>query len=116
MLDIGAGFRAFAPDVDLTLSPGSLAGVSQDLSSPSIDPPIAGRLVLPISEDRALTGFADWGGTGGGGETWQAFGSVTYAFAENWSTLLGYLYIDISKEIDGREVAVGLSGPVLAVS
>ena len=34
----------------------------------------------------------------------------------DWSTQLGYRYMDISKEIDGRKVSVDLGGPVLAVS
>lgn len=116
VLDVGAGFRAFDLDVDLDLSSGNLPGVSQDLSDSWVDPLIAARLALPISEDWALTGFADWGGTGSGDETWQVFGSVKYAFAENWSTQLGYRYMDISKEIDDRKVSVDLGGPVLAVS
>ena len=116
VFDIGAGFRAFDLGVDLELTPGSLPGRSQSVSDRWVDPLIAARLALPINEDWSLTGFADWGGTGGGDETWQVFGSVKYAFNDRWSTQLGYRYMDISKEIEGRKVSVDLGGPLLAVS
>jgi opacity protein-like surface antigen len=116
VFDIGAGFRAFDLGVDLELTPGSLLGRSQSVSDRWVDPLIAARLALPINEDWSLTGFADWGGTGGGDETWQVFGSVKYAFNDRWSTQLGYRYMDISKEIEGRKVSVDLGGPLLAVS
>lgn len=114
--DIGAGFRAIDLGVDVALSPGVLAGVSQSVGDSWVDPLIAARLAVPIDENWALTGFADWGGTGGGDETWQVFGSVRYSFSESWSTQLGYRYMDITKEIDGRKVSVDLGGPLIAFS
>lgn len=114
--DVGAGFRAFDLDVDVTLSPGVAAGASQSSGDNWIDPLIAARLEVPISDNAFLMGFADWGGTGGGDETWQVYGAVGYAFNENWSTQVGYRYMDISKEIEGRDVSVDLGGPVIAIS
>lgn len=111
-LDIGAGFRAFDLEVDVSLSPGE----AQNLGDSWIDPVIAARLEVPLDESWFLTGFADFGGTGGGDQTWQVFGSVGYAFSENWSAQAGYRYMDISKEIDGREVSVDLGGPVIAMT
>jgi opacity protein-like surface antigen len=81
-----------------------------------VDPLIAARVAVPLNEEWSLTGFADWGGSGGDDETWQVFGSVKYAFSDKWSTQLGYRYMEISKELDGRDVSVDLGGPVLAVS
>ena len=114
--DIGAGFRAFDLDVDLTLSPGIAPGASQRVGDTWIDPVIAARLEMPVDENWFLTGFADFGGTGGGDQTWQVFGSVGYAFSENWSAQVGYRYMDISKEIDGRDVSVDLGGPVIGMT
>ena len=42
--------------------------------------------------------------------------AVGYEFNDKWSTQLGYRYMDISKELDGRDVSLDLSGPVLALS
>ena len=114
--DIGAGFRAFDLDVDLALTPGIAAGVSQSLGGSWVDPLLAARVAVPLNEDWTLNGFADWGGTGGGDETWQVFGAVKYDFNEKWSTQAGYRYMDISKELDGRKVSVDLGGPVVALS
>lgn len=114
--DIGAGFRAFDVDVDLALSPGAAAGFSQSVGSSWVDPLIAARVAVPLNAQWTLTGFADWGGTGGGDETWQVFGSAKYAFSEKWSTQVGYRYMEISKEIDGRETSIDLGGPLIAFS
>jgi hypothetical protein len=114
--DIGAGFRAFDLDVDLALTDGSLDGFSQSIGGSWVDPLIAARVAVPLNEEWSLNGFADWGGSGGDDQTWQLFGSVKYAFNEKWSTQLGYRHMEISKELDGRDVSVDLGGPVLAVS
>jgi hypothetical protein len=116
--DIGAGFRAFDMDVDLALSPGigPGPGLSQSVGGSWVDPLIAARVAVPLDTNWMLIGFADWGGSGGGEETWQVFGSVKYAFNEKWSTQIGYRYMEISKELDGRDVSVDLGGPLIAFS
>ncbi len=114
--DIGAGFRAFDLEVDVSLSPGIVPGEAQNIGDTWIDPVIAARLEIPINENWFLTGFADFGGTGGGDQTWQVFGSVGYAFSETWSAQVGYRYMDISKEIDGRDVSVDLGGPIIGMT
>jgi hypothetical protein len=114
--DVGAGIRAFAPEVDVTLSPGMAAGEAQSVGDTWVDPVIAARLEIPVDESRFLTGVADFGGTGGGDQPWQIFGSVGYAFSEPWSALAGYRNMDISKEIDGRDVSVDLGGPAVGMT
>jgi opacity protein-like surface antigen len=114
--DVGAGFRNFNVDVDVDLSPGALPAASQSLSSNWTDPLIAARLSLPINDRWFAQGFADYGGTGSGDETWQVYAGVGYAFDARWSTEIGYRYMDINKEVDDRDVSIGLSGPVLALT
>ena len=114
--DIGAGFRAFDLGVDLALSADILPAASQSVGGSWIDPLIAARVAVPLNENWTLTGFADWGGTSSDDQTWQVFGSVKYAFNEKWSTQLGYRYMEISKDLAGRDVTVDLGGPVIAVS
>jgi hypothetical protein len=114
--DIGAGFRAFDLGVDVSLSPGIAAGEAESVGDTWIDPLIAARVEVPLDENWFLTGFADFGGTGGGDQTWQVFGSVGYAFSEAWSAQAGYRYMDISKEIDGRDVSVDLGGPIIGMT
>lgn len=112
--DMGVGFRAFDMDVDVTLSPGVLPGEAQSIGATWVDPLIAARMEVPLDDRWFLNGFADFGGTGGGDQTWQVYGAVGYAFSEAWSMQGGYRYMDISKEIEGRDVSVDLSGPLIA--
>jgi opacity protein-like surface antigen len=116
MFDIGAGFRNFNVDIDVSLSPGVAGGASQSIDGNWTDPLVAARLAVPLDEDWFLMGFADFGGTGSGDQTWQVYAGVGYEFNDRWSTQLGYRYMDISKELDGRDVSLDLSGPVLALS
>ena len=114
--DVGAGVRAFDLEVDISLSPGVAPGETQSVGDAWIDPVIAARLEVLINDNWFLTGFADFGGTGSGDQTWQIFGSVGYAFSEKWSAQAGYRYMDISKKIDGRDVSVDLGGPIIAMT
>ena len=115
-VDLGAGFRSFDLDLDLAVSSGDLPGFSQSVGGSWVDPVIAARVAVPVSEAWTLTGFADWGGSGGGEQTWQVFGSAKYAINEKWSTQIGYRHMEVSKELDGRDVDLQISGPVVAVA
>jgi hypothetical protein len=113
-LDIGAGLRAFDVDVDLTLTPGIAAGRTQSLGGNWTDPVLAARLTAPLDEDWSILGFADWGGSGGGDQSWQILGAVQYDFNERWSTEIGYRFMAIEKELDGQDVSLDLGGPIVA--
>jgi hypothetical protein len=115
-VDIGAGFRSFDMDLDLAVSTGALPGFSQSVGGSWVDPLIAARVLVPVIDAWTLTGFADWGGSGGGEETWQVFGSAKYAINDKWSTQIGYRHMEISTELDGRDVDLEISGPVVAVA
>jgi hypothetical protein len=113
-LDIGAGLRAFDIDVDLRLTPGIAAGRTQSLGGNWADPVLAARLTAPLDEDWSILGFADWGGSGGGDQSWQILGAVQYDFNERWSTEIGYRFMAIDKELDGQDVSLDLGGPIVA--
>lgn len=113
-LDIGAGLRAFDIDVDLRLTPGIAAGRTQSLGGNWADPVLAARLTAPLDEDWSILGFADWGGSGGGDQSWQILGVVQYDFNERWSTEIGYRFMAIDKELDGQDVSLDLGGPIVA--
>jgi hypothetical protein len=116
VFDIGAGFRTFDMDVDVDLTAGKNPATTQSLSANWTDPLIAARVSVPINEKWFLDGFADYGGSGSGDDTWQVYGGVGYAFNQNWSTQLGYRVMNISKEVDGRDVSLDLSGALIALS
>jgi opacity protein-like surface antigen len=114
--DVGAGFRSFDVEVDLALSKGLAAATSRSVDDSWTDPLLAARLYAPIADDWFVTGFADFGGTGSGDSTWQVYAGIGYAFDSRWSGQLGYRYMDISKDIDGRDLSIDLGGPLLAVT
>ncbi|KRW97189.1 outer membrane beta-barrel protein [Paracoccus sp. MKU1] len=114
--DVGAGFRYFDVDVDVSLSPGLRPGASQSLGDSWTNALVAARLTVPLNESWFLTGFADWGGNGSGDETWQVYAGLGYAFDDRWSTQLGYRHMDIDRDFDGNDVSIALSGLALGVS
>ena len=115
-LDLGVGFRTFDIKVGASVSAGVLPAQSQSLDASWTDPLIAARLSVPINEDWFMTGFADYGTTGSDSETWQVYAGLGYKFNEQWSTQVGYRYMDINKEIDGRDVSIALDGVLFAFS
>ena len=114
VFDVGAGFRTFNLDIDVSLSEGIAKAESESISRSWTDPVIAARMNVPINEKWFVEGFADYGGTGSGDETWQIYAGVGYRISEDWSTQLGYRTMNISKEVDARNVSADLSGALIA--
>jgi len=114
VFDVGAGFRTFNLDIDVSLSEGVAKAASESISRSWTDPVIAARMNVPINEKWFVEGFADYGGTGSGDETWQIYAGVGYRISEDWSTQLGYRTMNISKEVDARDVSADLSGALIA--
>jgi hypothetical protein len=116
VLDLGGGFRTFDLDIDVSLSDGLAKAESESISRSWTDPVIAARMKVPVNDKWFIEGFADWGGTGSGDETWQIYGGVGYRISEDWSTQVGYRTMNISKDVDDREVSADMSGALIAFS
>ncbi len=113
-LDLMAGFRVSALDIDLSLSPGLLAGQRIGVSETWIDPVIGSRARLAISDNWFATAFVDVGGFGADSDlTWQAFASLGYQLNPRWSVQGGWRYFSAEKQIAGRDVKTDFSGPLL---
>jgi outer membrane receptor protein involved in Fe transport len=113
-LDLMAGFRVSSIDLDLSLSPGLLGGRRLGVSETWIDPVIGGRVRFAITDKWFATAFGDVGGAGGDSDlTWQAFASLGYQFNPRWSVQGGWRYFSAEKEIEGRDVKIDYSGPLL---
>ena len=113
-VDLMAGFRVNSIDLDLSLTPGRLAGRRFGMSETWVDPLIGGRARFDITDRWFATLFADVGGFRAGSDlTWQIFGSFGYQFNERWSVQGGWRYVAIEKTIDGRDVEIDLNGPLL---
>ena len=114
--DVGAGFRNFDMNLTASLSAGTRPGGAQKISKSWTDPLIAARLVVPMDDNWFINGFADYGGTGNGDETYQVYAGVGYNFAKDWSAQFGYRLMNISQQVKGRDVSLDLSGALIGVS
>ena len=113
-VDVLAGGRFFSLDVDLKLTPGRARGRSYDLSADWGDPLIGARGRYDFNDKWYATASADMGGFDSGSDSsWQAIGTLGYQFNEKWSAHGGWRHLAIEKEIDGLDVEVDLSGPIL---
>jgi hypothetical protein len=118
-VDIGGGFRLFGMDIDTSLNSASNAvqdrGTSESVSW--VDPLVAARVIAPLGEKWFATAYADAGGfITQSSSTWQGVATVGYRFNERWSAQLGYRYMNLEKEVNGRDVTVDLYGPIIGAS
>jgi len=113
-LDLMAGLRVSYVDLDLSLSPGLLVGRRLSVSETWVDPVIGARARFAITDKWFATAFADVGGSGADSDlTWQAFASLGYQFNPRWSVQGGWRYFSAEKEIEGRDLKIDYSGPLL---
>ena len=116
-LDLLGGFRYYDAKVDVSFAPGRLPGESRELSESWTDPVFGARGSFAFTDKWVGTAAFDFGGFDGSNDsTWQALATVAYRFNDNWSVLGGWRYLDIQKEIDGRDLQVQLNGPAIGVS
>lgn len=111
-VDLMAGFRVNSVDLNVSLSPGLLQGQRFGASETWVDPLIGGRVRLAIADQWFATALVDVG-SGGSDLTWLAFASLGYQIDERWSIQGGWRHVSIDKSIDGRDVEIDLSGPLL---
>jgi hypothetical protein len=112
-VDLLAGARFFSLDLTLSLEPGQLAGRSRSFDDDWVDPVFGARGRYDFDSKWFATAVADAGGFSGSDQSWQVFASVGYQFDPRWSVQGGWRYLDVTREIDGQDVAIDLNGPIL---
>ena len=115
-LDLGAGFRHFDLGLGVRLGGEALPPLSEDIEAAWTNPVLAAKGHSDIGERWFLHGLADWGGTQSGERTWQAYGGLGYRFSDSWSAELGYRHMEITRQVRGADVDIGLDGGLIAVS
>lgn len=117
-LDLGAGVRAVASDIETRLVPGAAPNsLAFGESDEWVDPVVAARAILQIDERWFATTFADVGGfVSDKSASAQVFVSLGYRFNESWSTQLGYRYLRLEREVGSGDSTTELSGPLAGVS
>lgn len=117
LVDLAGGFRSFGVSLDASLD-GNGRVRDRDFSADETwtVPLVGARVIVPFNDKWFGTAFADVGGLSGDDATWQGFASVGYRFNPRWSAQLGYRYMSIDKEMDGQDVEIDLSGPLIGVT
>lgn len=117
-VDLAAGLRYYAMDIDVDLSAGTLPASNVISASESwVDPLVGMRASYKFSDNWSLSGAADIGGFGIGSDlTWQAIATIDYNFNQKWSARLGYRYLEIDKPVNGIDVELRLSGPIIGAT
>lgn len=116
-LELGGGLRGWWFNTALTYSPGLLPGRSTDSTTSWVDPILAARGVLRLTDSLSFSAYGDVGGFGVGSQfTWQAMGTLDWRVNERLSASIGYRHIHIDYSKGRAEIGVDLSGPIIGAS
>lgn len=117
-LDVGGGVRFWNLDTKLEILPG-LANLRIDHRQSQMwaDPIVGARLGVKLGGPWSLTVAGDIGGFGAGSRlTWQALGSLNYAWNENLTLKAGYRALHVDYRNDGFSYDVTQHGPAVAAT
>ncbi len=82
-----------------------------------VDPVVALRGRLALTETVSLTGYGDIGGFGVGSDfTWQAVAAVNYALSQRFSVSAGYRHLSVDYDDGGQVLDIDLSGPLVGAT
>lgn len=113
-VDVLGGLRAWRLEGEVSVP---LAGISIAPTSDFVDPIVAVRGMVPLSDRWSLLGYIDVGGLGVGSDfTWQAAAAANYQATDNLYLSIGWrhLYVDYS---DGGTVFEGsMTGPLIGAT
>jgi opacity protein-like surface antigen len=118
-IDLAGGFRAYDLDLGITLAPGAAPGQSFSQGDSWFDAVIGARAIFPLGDRWTATVAGDVGGFGIGSSSdmsYNALVTVGYDINDTWSIKAGYRYLGFDKDLNGRDVSLDLSGPLLGVS
>lgn len=115
-VDVGAGFRAFWTDLDVTLQGAALKTRSWSDDQNWVVPLVTARVIVPFSDRWTGTLFGDFGGVSSDETTWQALATLHYAINDKWSVVAAYRYMDITYQIGDDDAEIELYGPALGVT
>lgn len=117
-VDLGGGIRFWNLNNKLEVLPG-LANLRIDHRESEMwaDPIIGARLGVKLSGPWSLTVAGDVGGFGVGSHlTWQALGSVNYAWSESLTLKAGYRALHVDYRNSGFSYDITQHGPAVAAT
>jgi hypothetical protein len=116
-LDLAAGIRYFDTTVSVAFSPAPLHRLDRTVETSWTEAIVGARGRYAFNDRWFASAAFDVGGFGGSDDsTWQALATVGYAFDDRWSVLAGWRRMDVQKAIDGTDVEIEMSGPIIGIS
>jgi hypothetical protein len=112
--DVGAGFRLWSISSKTTLNAGLLPASSTKFDKTFVDPILAVRASLFLSERWSVTGYFDMGGfdVSSSKLTWQLMGTVNYRAADWVDLRLGWRHLAVERS----KITVDLTGPIIGAT
>lgn len=114
-VDVGAGLRWVNIDTSLDATPGTQPAVSTAADSGWIDPVVAARMSVTLSDRWFGAVFFDYGGFSSSSESYQVALVANYRISDAFSLTGGYRLLDLDHRIDGNELDMTQSGPVFGL-
>nr|WP_272213705.1 hypothetical protein [Marinicella sp. W31]MDC2879657.1 hypothetical protein [Marinicella sp. W31] len=116
--DALAGVRVFQAWTDISVKiPGTSNSYRAKRDFGWVDPAVGARMEYDFGKGFGFVGQADIGGFSAGSNlTWQAMGAVTYDFSHSTALSLGYKYLSIDYENDGKLLDVDMQGPTVGLT
>lgn len=116
-LDLGAGFRGWWIDSKVSLNPGVAPARSASGSANFIDPLLALRYNVGLSERFDFSVYADIGGSDTDSRlTWQVLAALNWQATDSISAHVGYRHISIDVSRGSIDLSTALSGPIIGAT
>jgi opacity protein-like surface antigen len=116
LADVYGGIRAMGVTTNFGVDIGQFSA-SREATVNWVDPIVGLRGAYPLGDRFSVSGRADVGGFSVGSDlTWEVYGGVNYAFAEQWAGTLGYRYMSIDYEADRLTLDIALQGPLIGLT
>jgi hypothetical protein len=118
-VDVGAGFRAWGFDGDISLSPRfqRLSAVNVSHGGAWADPLIAMRYHLELGNGYSATAYGDVGGFGIGAHVdWQLVGTIDYALRPGVDLHAGFRSLNFNVGAPRADFNVNMYGPIVSAT
>jgi hypothetical protein len=116
-VDVGAGVRPWWLSTRLRLNPGLDPGRTVNSSLDWVDPVVAARTHLRLSDTWGLSAFGDFGGFGVGSRfTWQAGATLDWRPAEWIDLRAGWRHLAVEIEQSQVTLKTSISGPIIGAT
>jgi len=116
-LDVLAGVRGWHVDAELSGRGGPLGPLTESDSWSFVDPVVAARGRVVLSESLSALTHVDVGGFGVGSDfSWQIAATLNYTFSDRIVLSAGYRHLAVDYNDGGQVLDVELSGPLLGAT